>query len=162
MRDQWACHIVDTVHSAWWTIIGDIVSRLHSSTKHGSQSITELLASQPSLQHTCECNRTSACSVHIQVCVRISKLSASKPSALVPLSRCLDPYPLRPQIMEFRKKTSKVFIFSKIILFVLFGMLLLYVTIQGSNLSASVITSTAGLRLLPTVNQNVALQRALM
>ena len=60
------------------------------------------------------------------------------------------------------KKTSKVFIYSKIILFVLFGVLLLYVTIQGSNLSASVITSTAGLRLLPTVNQNVALQRALM
>ena len=64
--------------------------------------------------------------------------------------------------MEFRKKTSKVFIFSKIILFELFGVLLLYVTIQGSNLSACVITSTAGLRLLSTVNQNVALQRALM
>ena len=95
-------------------------------------------------------------------CVRISKLSASKPSALVPLSRCLDPYPSRPQFMEFRKETSKVFIFSKIILFVLFGVLLLYVTIQGSNLSACVITSTAGLRLLSTVNQNVALQRALM
>ena len=142
---------------------------MHSSTKHGRQSIAELLASQPSVLHTCKCYGTSACSAHIQVysvtqCVQISKLSASKPSALVPLSRCLDPYPLRPQIMEkFReKKTSKVFIYSKIILFVLFGVLLLYVTIQGSNLSASVITSTAGLRLLSTVNQNVALQRALM
>ena len=43
---------------------GDIASMLHSSTKHGSQSITELLASQPSVLHTCECYRTSA---HIQV-----------------------------------------------------------------------------------------------
>ena len=85
-------------------------------------------------------------------CVRFSKLSAFKPSDLVPLSKCLDPYPSRPQIMEFRKKTSKVFIFSKIILFELFSVLLLYVTIQGSNLSACVITSTAGLWLLSTVN----------
>ena len=137
---------------------GDIV---HSSTKHGSQSITELLASQPSVLHTCEYNRTSACRAHIQVysltqCVRFSKLSASKPSALLPRAWILT---LSDRIP---KKTSKVFIYSKIILFLLFGVLLLYVTIQGSNLSASVITSAAGLRLLPTVNQNVALQRALM
>ena len=54
-------------------------------------------------------------SIFLQVfntqCVRISKLSASKPSALLPLSRCLDPYPRRPQIMEFRKKHQR-YLFS--------------------------------------------------
>ena len=96
-----------------------------------------------------------------QQCVRFSKLSGFKPSDLVPLSKCLDPYPSHGIP---RKKNIKgiYFLQSKIILFVLFGVLLLYVTIQGSNLSACVITSTAGLRLLPIVNQNVALQRALM
>ena len=154
------------MHSAWWTLAAtsctvprSMADRVSPSSWHPNHlcnthvSVIVLVRAV----HTFKYILTS-----VTQCVRISKLSASKPSALVPLSRCLDPYPLRPQIMEFRKKTSKVFIFSKIILFELFGVLLLYVTIQGSNLSASVITSAAGLRLLPTVNQNVALQRALM
>ena len=126
MRDQWACHIVDTVHSAWWTLAAtsracctvprSMAARVSPSSWHPNHlcythvSVIVLVRAVHTFKYiltsvtqcTCRC---------VPVLHSVCKLSASKPSALVPLSRCLDPYPPRPQIMEFREKKHQRYLF---------------------------------------------------